>query len=161
MNEYSIVWISTLAGLGLIIASGLYSLGGRRHKWIRRFIASLVLAGTVMGTAALMNRWTPWLAGVWPCLVAGFCLGYSGDSMTEKVCRRTVYFAGVATAGIWTAIVLGSVFYTTRPWAVLPIHLVGLWSIYLGSRNPLKAAAEEFYICLLLNAGLVMYVFIK
>jgi hypothetical protein len=37
---------------------------------------------------------------------------------------------------------------------------VGMWSIWLGVKNPIEASAEEVFICALLNIGLMMYGFV-
>ena len=156
MNEYTIIWICTGAGIGLVLASMLYALGGRKYKAIRRFGASAVLTATVALSALGMGRFTWWLLLIYPFLTAGFCLGYGGDTLPEKIQRRVVYYTAVVFSGVIVCFIMQG-----NSWWVLPVHLfLGMGSVYLGVKNPIHAAAEEFFICMLLNLGLLMYVFI-
>jgi len=155
MNEYTILWTSVGALLGVVLASALYALGGRSGKWKRRFIASLVLASTVCVSSLIMGTFSWWFLLIYPILVGGFSLGYSGSNLAEKVLKRTLYTLAVVTAGVVCAVVLGG-----KAWTVLAIHsIIGATSIILGVLNPLYAASEETFICAVLNLGLVMYPF--
>ena len=47
MNEYMTMWQAFGGLVGLILASLMYSWGGRSGKWRRRYVASFILAITV------------------------------------------------------------------------------------------------------------------
>lgn len=156
MDEYLTLWTAFGSLIGLSLACLLYSLGGRSGKWKRRFIASLILATTVNIASLVMGRFSFWLFLAYPSLIAGFSMGYGANTLIWKVIRRTIYALGVIASGLIFCLVFGG-----KAWWVLPVHAgVGLFSIYLGVRNPVYAAAEEVFVCALLNIGLCMYPFI-
>ena len=154
--EYLTVWQSFAAGAGLVIGSGLYSMGGRSRKWLRRFLGAAVLAGTVCGISAWRGIFNPFMLAVFPVLVGGFSLGYGGDQISVKLRKRALCCLAVCMAGLVMAICIGG-----NAWMVLPFHFgVAIFSVYLGLINPIAAAAEEFFICLILNTGLMAYAFV-
>jgi hypothetical protein len=157
MSEYTILYVAFGSMIGLSLACLLYALGGRSGKWKRRFMASFILATTVNIASLIMQRWSFWLLGIYPLLIAGFSLGYGANSMIGKVIRRSIYALGVCACGglFW------SIFGYKMLWVAIPHIGVGLFSIYLGVRNPIYAAAEEVFVCALLNIGLCMYPFIN
>jgi len=155
MTEYDTVWQAFGAGIGLVLSSLLYSLGGRSGKWKRRFVGSFILAGTLVTLCLLRGLFSWWLLLTWPLLVAGYSIGYGADLLGVKVLKRLVYAITVISAGVVCA-------YLFSAWWVLIPHVgVGLWSVYLGVRNPVEAAAEEFFISMLLGLGLMMYPFVS
>lgn len=79
MNEYTITYTAAGAMFGLSLSTLLYSLGGRAHKWLRRFVASLVLAVTVNVCSVVMDVWSWPQVLIYPCLIFGFCNGYSAN----------------------------------------------------------------------------------
>ncbi len=156
MNEYTILYTAAGSMLGLSLATLLYALGGRSGKWKRRFIASLILAATVNIASLVMGRFSFWLFLVFPALIAGFSMGYGADTLIWKIIRRTTYALSVIASGLIFCFVFGG-----NAWWVLPVHAgIGLFSVYLGVRNPIYAAAEEVFVCAVLNIGLCMYPFI-
>lgn len=158
MNEMITVYQATLAMVGLTLACFFYSWGGRSGKWKRRFIGSLILACTVNGLCVWRGIFNPWMLLVYPLLIGGFSMGYGdkGRGGYVKLVRRTIYAIGVLSSGFLMAFLLGGNAY----YAMLPHIGVGLWSIYLGYKNPYEAAAEEVFVCALLNIGLVAYPFV-
>jgi hypothetical protein len=156
MDEYLTVYQFTGGMVGLTIATLLYMLGGRAGKWKRRFVGSFILAATVNILFAVRGSWQPAFLGIWPLLIAGFSLGYGGDVLGVKLLRRSLYAAGVLASGVLTAYFLGG----NAWWVLVPHAGVGLWSIYLGIKNPIEAAAEEGLICVLLNLGIIAYPFV-
>jgi len=154
MDEYLTVWQFFVGMIGLSISVLLYMLGGRSDKIIRRLGAALALALTVNGLALWRDVWDIRMLLVLLCLFGGFSMGYGAETTWSKLARRMVYALGVLSAGALMA-------YLTNGWAVFVPHAgVGLWSIYLGVKNPVEATAEEGWICGLLNMGLLSYVFI-
>ena len=158
MPELTIGYTAFGSLIGLAIGSLMYMLGGRDNisKGVRRFGGSFVIAATVNAASIVMGKWNPWFLITYPCLVFGFSLGYGGDVLFTKVIRRTIFCLGVLTASLSFVFVLGG-----ATWLLFPLHIgVAIWTIWLGVRNPIHAAAEEFFICVLLNLGLIMYPFI-
>jgi hypothetical protein len=156
MNEYVIGYTAVGSLLGMAVACLLYMLGGRDGKWRRRFIGSLVLSTTLMVCAYIMHRFNWWLALTYPALAIGFSFGYGADTNLGKVVRRTIYALAVMSAGVVCAVVMKG-----NAWMVLVPHIgIGLWSVWLGVKNPLYAASEEVFVCASLSLGLMMYPFI-
>jgi len=153
MNEYMTVWVAGLSGLGLVIGSILYAVGGRHSKWIRRFLGSLVIATTVNIVSLLRGHWCWELIIIYPLLAIGMSFGYGGNETITKVVRRTIYALAVCSAGLIYVWKFGS-------WLVFIPHIgIGLWSVYLGVKSVGDAAAQEFIICMLLNIMLIFYPF--
>lgn len=158
MSEYTILYTAVGSMLGMTIACLFYGLGGRSGKWLRRFIGSLILATTVNIATVIMGKWNPWLIAIYPALIIGFSMGYgvNDGNVLFKVIRRTLYALGVLAAGAIFFITMGP----KALWILIPHAGIGLWSVYLGTKNPMHAAAEEVFVCALLNIGLCMYPFI-
>ena len=91
MNEYQIVWTSAFSGLGIVISALLYSLGGREDKYLRRWVASFVIATTANITAFLLSRWSPWLLTIFPAIALGYHLGYGSEDFFTRLFKRIVY----------------------------------------------------------------------
>lgn len=156
MNEFNIIWQATGAGVGLVLSSMLYAIGGRTGgpgKWVRRFAGSFILALTIWVVCWLRECFSWGLLGVWPLLSIGYHLGYGADTLPAKIIRRSVYAITVLLAG-------GLMAWLLSAWAILIPHVgVGLFSVYLGVKNPTEAAFEEFFISMLLGLGLIAYPF--
>jgi len=156
MSEMVTVYQSSVAMLCLTLACFFYAWGGRSGKWKRRFVGSFVLACGLNLLFAWRGIWSPWFLATYPLLAIGFSIGYGADSLDKKLIRRLIYAFGILSSGLLVAWVLGG-----NAWFVLIPHVgVGLWSIWLGIKNPIEAAAEETFICALLNICLLMYPFI-
>ena len=160
MNPEVLMVYQATAGLaGATTASMMYGLGGRSDKWKRRWVAGFILAATVNGLCLWTSKWNPWMLVTFPVIVAGLHLGYSDKNKGGwvKFGRRLIYALGNVTAGLLMAVILGG-----HAWSILVIHVgVAVWSVWLGYRNNLWAAAEEVFICMLLNIMLVAYPFIR
>lgn len=163
MNEYITLYQITGGGLALVLASFLYSAGGRSGKWKRRFIASLVLATTVNVLCFLRGIWHPAMLAVYFPLVGGFSLGYGDKAFgflstnwIHKSIKRAICATAVVMSGVLLAFLIGG-----NAWWLLIPHLgIALWSVYLGVKNPVEAAVEEFIICMALNLILISYPFV-
>lgn len=155
MTEFSIGLMASLTVLGMVLSCFFYMWGGRSGKWKRRFIGSFILALTVNLASYAMDNWNPWFLIIWPILIIAFSKGYGGEILSEKLIRRTIYCLGVVSAALPFCIILGG-----QTWFILIPHAgLGAWSIYLGIKNPVHAAAEEVFVCGVLNFGLCMYPF--
>jgi len=156
MTEFGIGSIASGAIVGLAIGCFLYMWGGRQDKWVRRFLGSLVIASSVNVSALLMGNWHWGLIIVYPCLIGGFCMGYGAEDLSVKIGKRALCALAICSAGLVCCIVFGG-----SAWWLLPLHLfIGLTSIYLGVISKIHAAAEEVFVCLVLNAVLIMYPFV-
>lgn len=156
MNEYTVLYQAVGALIGCVAACLLYSLGGRSGKWKRRFVASAILTATVNVVCLLRGIWSPLMLVIFPILALGFSLGYGGELPMQKFIKRFFYASAVVMAGFLMAFILKG-----NAWFVLIPHAgIAMWSIYLGLKNPIEAAAEEVFVCLFLNVGLMMYPFI-
>ena len=161
MNEYTIGWIASGTGLGLIISSTLYWLGGRKHKAIRRWGSAFTMAATVCGSAYFMGVFKPGMLALFVSLTIAYHLGYGADTLIEKVRRRAIYAIGVLVSGCVMVMCLNGTLRLDGLTGLLWAHIgVGAWSIYMGVRNPVRAVAEEYFVCMLLNLLLCGYVFV-
>lgn len=154
MNEYNLIWQVTGAGMGILIGCLLYSLGGRRYKFLRRFVASFVIAVDINVLCLIRGLWQPLLLLIYPILIGTFCLGYSGDNFAEKFIKRFLCVAAGFMAGILLAYCLNAW------WVLIPHAVVAFLTIYMGIKNPVYAAVEEFTICGLLTGFLTVYPFV-
>lgn len=156
MDERIFIWQFAVAMLVLTVGCTLYTMGGYSGKWKRRFVGSFVLSAGFNGLSAWNGLWSPWLLTAFPALIATFCLPYGADSLFPKIIKRSLVVAAVLGSGIAFCLVHGG-----NAWFVMIPHAgVGLWSVYLGVKNPIQARAEEGFVCLFLCAGLLMYPFI-
>lgn len=157
MTEFGIGLVAAADVAGLSLACFLWMWGGRERKWIRRILGSLALAGTVNGSAWMLGVWDFRLILVLPALILGSSMGYGGETEAEKVLKRSLFACGMVLSGVLCTWILGGM-----AWSILILHAgVAAWTIWLGVKNPLHAAAEEVFVCLLLNTGLLMYPFLS
>lgn len=155
MSEYTIGFLATFSGLGLLLSSLLYFLGGRKDKWLRRFLGSAILTLTLLIVSYFLKVFSWWLLLTYVPITLGYCLPYGAELFWSKVGKRTIYALCVISSGLICAIVFGG-----NAWFILPLHIgVGLFTVYLGVTNPIHAASEEFFASLLINLGLIMYPF--
>ena len=153
MTETMIGTIAFIQCILICVGSYLYMLGGRKGKWKRRFIGSLIVATSVWVGLLLMGhfRWLHTL--LYPLLIGGFVLGYGGSDIMTKLIRRTIIVGAIGVAGLLLCLTLSG-----KAWWILPIQIfVSIPSIYFAWKNPVHAAAEEFLVCLLLTLILPFY----
>jgi hypothetical protein len=155
MNE---TWIGTIALIGMLITAigcYLYMLGGRSGKWKRRFIGSIICSTAIWVESLLLGVFNFWQLLAYPLLIATFCLGYGSDILFTKIVKRFIVVLGSLTVGVLMLLTVGG-----TSWMLLPLQLlIALGSVWLGVRNPIPAAAEEFFVCLLLTECNIMYPF--
>ena len=155
MNELTITHLAGLSGLGLVISSWLWSIGGRGNKFWRRFISTAIITTTVNIVSIAMHVWHWWLLAMYVALM-GVSLGYGADSTLEKIWRRLLFAFVVTIGGLLFAFTYGG-----NAWLIYAMHsAIGLFTVFLGVTNPLYAPAEEFFVALLLYLGFIMYPFI-
>jgi len=153
-------WMGTIPLIGtIVVAFGcwLYMLGGRSGKWRRRFIGALLCATAIWVEALLIGNFSFWMLIAYPMLIASFSLGYGSQFLATKIIKRAVVVLASLTVGLTMCLVLGG-----TAWWVLPVQVfIAIPTIYLGTRNPVYAAPEEFFVCLLLTECNLMYPFVK
>ncbi|RTL04635.1 hypothetical protein EKK58_10010 [Candidatus Dependentiae bacterium] len=156
MSEYVTVYQFFGSMIGLSIATLLYMLGGRKDKIIRRLGSATILAITNNVICLLRGAWSPWFLLMIPALFGGFSMGYGGDNTWTKFFRRLLYAVGVIGCGLIFCLVYGG-----KAWLLFVPHVgIGLWSIWLGIKNPIEAPAEEGLICSILNLILISYPYV-
>lgn len=156
MDEYVIIYQITGGAIAIVISAMLYSLGGRNGKWKRRFVGSFIASATVNILCLMRGIWAWPLLLTWPLISIGYSLGYGKEGWLKYV-QRTIYATTVCSAGLACAFALGGNAF----WLLIPHFGIGLFSIYLGTKNPIAAAAEEFIISLLLTLMLLGYPFLS
>ena len=154
MTETQLGLTAGLGMLGIILGATFYMLGGRNGKWKRRFLGSFIVCSSIWGTSYLLGNFSWWLVALYPLCIGSFVLGYGSDNTWGKIGRR----ATVASASLMSGILLAVVF---SAWGVFPIEVAtASLTIYLGVKNPIQAAPEEFFICVLLWMPKLMYCFV-
>ena len=144
MSEWAFVWLVLFKMLVLTAFVFCYAAGGRRRKFLRRFVGGLVLAaGCVLAFLwAGTFRW--YLLPVLGLYVPALCMGYGGETPWAKVARRFVYGAFLGLIGLGTSIALGSLIL-----GLFQLALAVSASLVLGLINPVRAVDEEAAIALL------------
>lgn len=157
MNGQPEWWLGTIPVFGmLLIVSGawLYMLGGRSGKWKRRFCGSLVVSSGVWITSYLVGNFSWWTLGIYPLCIGSFVLGYGSDTLGGKLRKRGTVVLASLMSGALLAVAFNA-------WLVFPIEVaMASLSIYLGIKNPIKAAPEEFFICTVLWVPKLMYCYV-
>jgi hypothetical protein len=152
--------IVALGGALAFIANVLYQLGGISNKWLRRYLASFVLALAANLVGGLIGNWHWQYILMWPCLIGGFSLGYGGDTTTEKIIKRTIYALGVLMAcvmGLWAASFSGAGITL-----MIIAAITGLGSVVLGVVNPFTSArVEEFLVCQVLTLFIPFWAYVR
>jgi hypothetical protein len=156
MSETMIGLIPAIGSLVMVVGCIFYMLGGRSNKWLRRFIGSLICATAVWLTAYILGVFQWVMLWTYPLTILRFSLGYCPDNPTwQRVLKRSIIAVSVAANGLIFCFALGG-----TAWLILPLQVfIALGSVWLGVKNPMPAAAEEFFVCLLLEEGDLMYPF--
>jgi hypothetical protein len=136
MKNALIVPVRILTIVPFVLA---YVVGGRKHKWIRRFLGAALLAAAVMGFAYWVGRFTWWLLPAFIPMAIGLSLGYGGThDPSEKVAKRFVYGVVIGLTGVAVGLVTGNIFVGTCQLAIATAA-----SVFYGVFNPLRAVEEE------------------
>ena len=152
-------------GFMSLVSSILYMWGGTAmswggKKWLRRFLGSFVLAVAASVVAVVLAKWDWRYIIMYPCLVAGFSLGYGAGTTSAKIYKRTVFAFGVLTACIVGAWIAG---FTPSANLVLGLATAtGMTSVALGVWNPFSnAPLEQYIICQLLTLYVPFWAFVR
>lgn len=155
MTEYNIGFSAAGSIFGLALFCTFYMLGGRKNKWLRRFVGSFIQAVNSNICSFIMGIWSWWLLLIFPLVSIGTSFGYGADTFGTKVLRRSIFCLANLTVGLLFVIKYGGPMW----WIFIPNVGVAAWSIYLGVKNPLYAAAEEVFVCALLYLMTCAYPF--
>lgn len=143
MNEWQILGIGLFKILLALIIGGLYAVGGRTCKWIRRFVAPFILCSGIYALSFSYDNISLCvsLCITYGLLALGYCQGYGGDTSGEKFLRRLKCGLMITGASLPLAIFTGS-------WLLFGMQMaIGtLTMIVLGIFNPIEAAEEELLI---------------
>lgn len=155
MNEYLVGLLAAGKIMWTVLFAILYMLGGRKGKWIRRFVGGSVFPLGICGFA-LVHGTFHWvmLAGV-GTYIGALVLGYGGKTLGIKLLRRSLFGLALGAAGIPFVVTIGGI-----AWLLFGIQvaLAVTVSIVLGIFNPVKAAEEESYIAALSVILVPLYV---
>ena len=114
----------------------LYSLGGRKEKWLRRFLGSTLFCLGCNLIAFQSNIWSIWMLGGFVTYPIALSLGYGGNTTATKLFRRTLYGLALGLASI--------PFLIHQPSMILFQTLLSMSiSIWWGIKNPTSAVGEE------------------
>jgi len=143
-SEKKLQWIEASKVLWVIVFAFLYQYGGIEMKWIRRFIAPIVLC---LGMFTYTRDWKSLLQA--PLMMLTLCMGYGGtDQLWGKIVRRGTFglcnglssCTNVATFAVETRLWLVPMVFT-----LFQIMVVTGAYVALGVFNPMGSArAEEF-----------------
>jgi len=153
VTETHLGTLSFVGSLFIALGSYFYMLGGRNGKWKRRFIGSFIVCSAIWLVSVLLGNFSWWLTALYPLCIGSFVLGYGSDTTGGKILKRSI----VVSASLVSGLLLAFIF---NKWSVVPIEVViASVTVYLGVRNPIQAAPEEFFVCMCLWLPKLMYLF--
>lgn len=138
MTEYQLQVISIVKMLVVVGFSLLYSLGGIRFKWIRRYIACVFLGISIWGIGVWQGMSDLWYL-LFPLLLMGaLTLGYGAEKFKLKIARRGLAGTAIALAALPIAIRTGN-------WKLYSVHAIFMLFVmtYIGVLNPMRNARDE------------------
>lgn len=121
-----------------VVFASLYAWGGIEHKWLRRFLAPIILTISMLG----FSNWDWKTLIQMPFMFASLSLGYGATSLWAKILRRALF-------GLANGITSSGYNIIKKRWLLIGtqiVLLVGLF-IVMGVFNPLGSArAEETFL---------------
>jgi len=152
MTEWmqSLVFIHKL--LAIVLFAGCYIIGGRRWKWVRRFLGSALFGLCLAGLAYWQRSFSYWYL-LYPLLLSiALCMGYGGDTTLIKFRRRLTYGTILGLSCLPIAI-LGSA------WVLFAIQFILciVASVIFGVFNPLNSAVDEEGIIAVISIILIPF----
>ena len=135
MSEWILQWLAFSKLIAVAVFGLLYGIGGMWRKWVRRFLAPILLGFFFWLFAKDFSFWyilSPAL------LIGALHKGYGGDDTQTKVKKRTICGGLLTITALPIAIVTGN-------WLMFGIHtllcLTGM--VVLGVWNPTRNARDE------------------
>ncbi len=155
MSEYTIGFIACGNLVALALAATLYMCGGRKDKWIRRYLGSFMIALAINLTAVFFEKWSYWLLLLYPMLILQFSMGYGVSGVMPKWVKRLLISLLSVVTGFFLCCILGG-----GIWLLIIHALVAVGTVVFAFKNPIYASAEEPLVCILNNLLLIFYPFI-
>ena len=169
MNEYWIGTILVIQILLMLVGAYLYMIGGREHKWYRRFLSPVFSTASVIIGAIWFQIFNWWMLLLLPAFSLHYHLGYGTDAvpitltryleiskfkLVHGLLRRGRYaLIGITLPAIIMIASLGS----QVAW-ILPIHFAfGALTVYIGIKHPIQAPAEELLRYILITLPVILY----
>lgn len=156
------IWLVALAGLMQCAASIMYAMGGTKGFGLvwRRYIGSGLIAAALNIVALAVHNWHWQYILVYPALIGGFVLPYKGDTIWQKIIKRTIFF--VACMGSSVFCLWASGFSGAGIGVMICQFMLGSFSVFFGSCNPWDdAPVEQFFVCEALTLFLFAWPWVK
>ena len=142
MSEWNLVWLVPVKLIPTIVFALVYVIGGRRDKWIRRWIG-----GTFVIVSCLFFSWIGGKLSFSSLslfsLYLGLLLGYGGGSFLSRLFRRLAFGTVLGLCGLFIG-----VSYHVFWLGVFQMLLAIQSSVLLGLTNPDDAVDEEALIAI-------------
>ena len=147
MDEWALVLVAFCRLLIVFVFAACYMIGGRKWKWVRRFVGSAILMTGTIGVALFMHTFKWWMVFGYLVYPISLSLPYGADNLLSKILKRGFY--GLCLGA--SSLVFGS-------WVLagLQISISVAVSIYLGVINPTDAVDEE---CLIASSSVLFVPF--
>ena len=138
MSEWNLVALAAMKMLLLTGFVSIYVIGGRTHKWIRRWVGGTLIIIGINIIMALKGNWSFAHSAASLSVYLGLIAGYGATTLSGRISARFIYGLLAGLAGIGPA-------WIGETWMVLPIHFLFCiaGSVYLGTINPFGNAVDE------------------
>ena len=140
MSEYTVGWLGTAKLLLIVAFATLYWHGGRKHKFLRRFVGGAAFPAGVVALALVSGTFRWWHTIAFLSYPTALILGYGGDTLGKKIARRLLYGTVLGLASLPFALPQAFDLLTVQ------IALAITASIGLGVTSRIPAAEEEALI---------------
>lgn len=158
MSEFNLGTLAALA-LGICVVDCFFWMwGGRSGKYKRRFIGSFIQILGINILAIIAGTWVWKFAVALVPEIGSRCMGYGGETTSEKIMRRSVFALCSLAAG---AVLAWGLDFSVKAVTLLICQAIAsIVSIILGIKSILPAAVEEVFVCLSLKYINYGYLFI-
>ena len=138
MSENVLQIISSLKLLTVALFATLYGFGGISGKWKRRFIAPIIFVGGLVGFSLWTGTFSYWYLTPLPLLISALSMGYGGNTLKEKLIKRSRYGLACAIASL-------PIFVVNQAWTLLLLHILVCvsTSVIAGVWNQTSSARTE------------------
>ena len=138
MSENTLQWLQIVKFVPIAVFAGLYGFGGISGKWKRRYIAPFVFVFGLCLVSLWVGNFSWYYLLTYPLLVLSLSVGYGGDTLGEKLLKRSRYGALCAMASL-------PIVFVNSTWTLFGLHVFLCVSVstILGVWNPTKSARAE------------------
>ena len=143
MSEELLNWVEFSKIIWLSVFALLYSRGGMKGKWQRRYLATAFLTGGFMMYSYIASELSYWFLLAFPLYALALSSGYGVDSKWMKLTKSK--FATRFLYGLVVSLCCLPVVIVTNHWVLFGLHILLCTLMFgiLGSQNPVKARSEE------------------